>query len=67
MSSSSPLKRLSNNIGSKFNKLLIPTKKGKIQKEGIKLTGFRKVGGYVDFVDLKMPEIYNNNVLYNTN
>ncbi|KXN68152.1 hypothetical protein CONCODRAFT_9657 [Conidiobolus coronatus NRRL 28638] len=64
ISPSSPLKRLSKKISRKFNKLsLIPSSKGKIEQERIKLTSFRKVGGYVDFVDLRMPEVYDRSVV----
>jgi hypothetical protein len=58
--SNSTLIRVSNNISKRFNKLVKTSQYQEEQTTGIKVTSFRRVGGYKDYLDSRMPEIYAN-------
>jgi hypothetical protein len=57
---SSAFKKISDNISKSFNKLVKTSSNSQVEQTPIKLVSFRKVGGYADYLDSRMPELYAN-------
>ncbi|KXN68150.1 hypothetical protein CONCODRAFT_79877 [Conidiobolus coronatus NRRL 28638] len=56
--SSSTITRVSNNISKRFSKLMNTSQHHEEQTTGIKVTNFRRVGGYNDYLDNRMSEVF---------
>jgi hypothetical protein len=58
--SNSTLTKISNNISKRLSKLVKTSECHEKQTTGIKVTSFRRVGGYKDYLDSRVPEVFAN-------